>query len=209
MGDAPDGMDLQEELLEQFLRFDKLGMRREAREAVLNLVASVCGSNAEDAWTRDNLDRLPLNNASRIRHEIFQSVVFPSLKAKVERGDPEASYLLGKHFQNLISDSALHERIGYRSNTELFRDAYNSNPSSAKYGGAYLDSVIETLRYTFHEWPTGILIEHTNWRQELRGLRATLSLAMSLDRRGEYKGILAKWSQITDQYEDRLAEKGG
>ena len=180
-------------------------MRKEAKESALHLVASVCGSNAEEAWTRDNLHLLPLNRAGRIRHEIFQFIVFPPLKSGMERGEPEASYLLGKHIQNLYSDDALYRQIDYRSKTELFQEAYVGNPSSPQYRDAYLSSVLENLSFAFHEWPSGILIEHTDWQQELRELRAQISLAVSLDRSGEYEGLLAEWSQWTDQYEVRLA----
>ncbi len=127
----------------------------------------------------------------------------------MKRGEPEASYLLGKHIQNLYSDEALWKQIGYRSKTELFREAYDTNPSSARYREGYLGAVLADLGYTFHEWPSGILIEHTNWRQELGDLRGQISLAMSLDPSGEYESLLAEWCQILDQYEKRLAAKEG
>ena len=127
----------------------------------------------------------------------------------MERGEPEASYLLGKHAQNLYSDDALWKQIGYRSMTELFREAYDTNPSSSRYRSAYLGAILASLSYKFHEWPSGILIEHADWRQELRDLRGQISLAMSLDPDGENESLLAEWSQITDQYGKRLAAKDG
>lgn len=175
-----------EELFERFLRFDKLSIRKEAKESALDLVASVCGSNAEETWTQDNLHRLPLKGAGRIRHEIFEFIVFPSLKAGMERGEPEASYLLGKHVQNLYSDDALHKAVGYRSETQLFQEAYDANPNSPQYRNAYRGSVLDNLYFAFHEWPSGLPIEHTNWQQELRDLRGQISLAMSLDPSGEH-----------------------
>jgi len=209
MDDPPDRAENSKELFERFLRYEKLGMRNEAKKSALDLVASVCGSNSEETWTRDNLHQLPLNGAGRIRHEIFQYIVFPSLKAAMEQVDPEASYLLGKYVQNLYSDDTLWKQVGYRSKTELFREAYDASPNSPRYRGAYLAAVLADLGYTFHEWPSGILIEHANWRQELRDLRGQISLAMSLDLNGENASLLAEWLEITDQYEKQLAAKEG
>ena len=91
---------------------------------------------------------------------------------------------------------------------EFFCEAYNANPNSSLYESAYLGSLLQVLEYTFHEWPTGILIDHADWRNELDDLREQLSLAMSLDRNGEYVDLLAEWSQITEDYGKRLAARG-
>ncbi|WP_306114107.1 MULTISPECIES: hypothetical protein [unclassified Roseovarius] len=194
-----------EELFEQFLKFDALGMRKEAKRAVSALIKEVSDNAAKDRWTKVNLSRMPRNRASRVRHEIFKEIVFPSLKAAFDRGEAEASYLFGKYSQNLYSDRALFNQLDQRTALELFREAFDSDPSSTRYQSAYLGALLGLLRYSFHEWPTGILIDHDDWRKGLDGMRAQLSLARSLDRNSEYSGLFAQWFAYVDEYEARLS----
>jgi len=208
MKEPGDILQSTEGLLEEFLHFESLGLRNEAKRAVLVLVDTVASIEEKEAWTNANLKRLPLNRSNRIRHEIYKHIVFPSLKAALHRGEAEAYYLFGKYAGNLYSDRSLFKQVGERGAMEFFCEAYNANPNSSLYESAYLGSLLQVLEYTFHEWPTGILIDHADWRNELDDLREQLSLAMSLDRNGEYVDLLAEWSQITEDYGKRLAARG-
>lgn len=190
MTEPSENIHSTDQLLEQFLRFDALGLKREAKQAVLAIVEAVSGLDAKKTWVQNHLDRLPVNRASRIRHEIFEHIVFPALKAGFDRGDPEASYLLGKYSQNLSSKRALFEQMGGRSATDLFRAAFQNDSNSVRYRRAYLSSLIDELGYVFHEWPTGILIDHSDWHEGLRELRGELSAALSLDEEGTYDVVV-------------------
>ena len=194
-----------EELFEQFLKFDALGMRKEAKRAACALVKEVSDSTAKDRWTKSNLSRMPRNGARRVRHEIFKEIVFPSLKAAFDRGEAEASYLFGEYSQNLYSDRVLFNQLDQRTALDFFREAFASDPSSTRYQSAYLGALLGLLRYSFHEWPSGILIEPDNWRKGLAGLRAQLSHAQSLDRNSEYSDLFAQWFAYVDEYEARLS----
>ncbi|MEO9684003.1 MAG: hypothetical protein ABJF86_18640 [Tateyamaria sp.] len=172
--------------------------------AIIDAVPSL---DAKTVWTQNNLDRLPLNRTNRIRHEIYESIVFPVLKAKFGRDEPDASYLLGKYWQNLVTMRSLSEQMNHRSATDFFRIAFELEPSSVRYRHAYLTSLINDLNFTFHEWPTGILIDHTNWQEDIQRLKEQLSLAGSLDKDRRFSADLADWFEVSQQYETRLAEQ--
>lgn len=206
MTEPTENIHSTDQLLEQFLRSDALGLKRESRQAVLAIVDAVSSLDAKKTWVQNHLHRLPLNRASRIRHEIFEHIVFPVLKAGFDRSDPEACYLLGKYSQNLYSKRDLFEQLGGRFETDFFRTAFQHDSNSVRYRRAYLSSLIGELRFVFHEWPTGILIDHSDWHEALRELRGELSIALSLDDEGEYEALLAEWIENTEQYETRLTE---
>lgn len=193
-----------EELFEQFLRYDALGMRKKAQSAVFALIKDIPDDVAKDAWTKENLSRMPRNKAGRVRHEIFKEIVFPSLKKAFDRGDAEASYLLGLHSQNLHSDRTLHSQVDQCTELDFFRKAFESDANSTRYQSAYLGAVMDSLLYCFHEWPAGILIDTDDWRKGLESLREQLSLAQSLDRKNEFSGRITQWLSYIDEYETRL-----
>lgn len=204
MAEPTDDIQLADELLERFLHFEAIGLKEEATQTVLAIVDTLSSLEAMNAWTRNNLHRLPINKASRIRHELYERIIFPALKADFERGDPEASYLLGEHIQNLYSSHTLMEEIGQRSSRDFFRIAFQRDPSSVRYQRAYLGALISDLQFAFHEWPNGIIIDHKDWREGLSGVRDLLSLALSLDSDRAYYSLLSEWIENTDQYEKRL-----
>lgn len=137
MTDATDYIQSIDDLLDSFLEFDALGQRTEAKQAALAIVDAVSAFDAKVAWARRNLDRLPLNRNGRIRHEIYQGIVFPVLKAEFDRGNAEASYLLGKYWQNLIANRASYMQMGEPSARCFFRLAFQFEPSSERYQRAY------------------------------------------------------------------------
>ncbi|MDC0658751.1 hypothetical protein N6L27_12135 [Leisingera sp. SS27] len=197
-----------DDALEQFLRFDALGLRQKSKQAVLKLVEAVSSLEAKTVWTHNYLEQLPLNGSGRIRHEIYEDIVFPALQSGFDRGEAEASYLLGKYAQNLYARPALREQMEQRSEVDFFRLAFQGAPSSEKYRRAYLSSLMNSLRQDFHEWPTGILLDPAKpWRVALMDLKEELSIALSLDREGQFVALLGKWSEITEQYEKRLARR--
>jgi hypothetical protein len=198
---------LLEDLLEQYLRFDALGLKLKTTQAVLSLVDAVSCMEAKVSWTRDNLDRLPLNRQGRIRHEIFENIIFPGLLDGFKNGDSEASYLLGSYAQNLYANPSIFEQVSERSALDFFRIAFQYDTSSARYQHAYLSSIIKDLEYVFHEWPAGILIDPSNFSDALFELKGELSIALSLDRDKQYTTQLVEWREATEQYELRRAER--
>ncbi|NSY41132.1 hypothetical protein [Leisingera sp. ANG59] len=123
-----------DEKLDQFLRFDALRLKRKSKQAVLELVGAVSSLEAKKVWARKYLKRLPLNGAGRIRHEIYEVIVFPALKAGFDQGDPEATYLLGKYMQNLHERPTLLNQLEWRSAADFFRLAFQGAPSSDRTG---------------------------------------------------------------------------
>lgn len=207
MTEAKDYIQSIDDLLDSFLEHDALGKKTEAKQAALAIVDAVSDFDAKVAWTRRNLDRLPLNRACRIRNEIYQGIVFPALKAEFDRGDAEASYLIGKYWQNLIANSARYTQMGEPPARDFFRLAFECKPSSHRYREAYLNAVVSGLKYTFHEWPTGILIDHSNLQDELLQLKEEFDLVQSQDKDRKFAADLVEWIEATKQYERRLAKR--
>ena len=200
-------MSPQEDLFEHYVRLTALGMRQEAKEVVAKIVASVSDSDEQERWTSKHLDQLPTNGKGCIQYDLYRYIVFPSLRRAFDRGEAEASYLLGNYWNNLVSDQRLFEQAERRGRTDFFRIAFSADPSSERYRSSYLGAIISNLEYAYHEWPTGILIDpDEDWRQELADLESQLVLATSLDKNGTYTDFIAKWSREKDEYAVRLAK---
>ncbi|WP_432201219.1 hypothetical protein ACRAQ7_03105 [Erythrobacter sp. W53] len=197
------------DLFADFLHADAQGLRVDAKRAATALVNSVSTQDDKIAWTLANLERLQTNGASRIRHEIYEGIVFPALKARFECGDPEASYQLGRTWQNFISKPCFTEELGWYSAEDFYRIAYQKEPGSLRYERALLERLLEKLAYLFHEWPAGILIDHRQWRDEIISLREDIDFASSIDRSSDHAEALSEWAIMTDQYRDRLDKRDG
>lgn len=205
MHQQTENMKTSEKLLASLLEFERLGLRVKAKEAAYALIEALPSLNDKDAWTRANLHTLPTNGQSRIRHEIYDGIVFPALRAGYERNDPEAFYLLGKTWQNFISGDVFAKQIGFHSSEFFFERAYQVDPSSERYKRAFLGALIVKFDYLFHEWPSGILINHDNWPAELVELKSNIELASSLDESGQHVEDIREFLEKTNIYSDRLS----
>lgn len=194
-------------LLASYLEFERLGLKVKAKEAIQAILDSVPTLADKDAWTRAYLERLPKNGASRVRHEIYRDVVFPALWARFENDDAEASYLLGKTCDNFISDTSLSKRVGSHAPIDFFERAYMSDPSSKRFRLGFLTELFRGFVYLFHEWPTGILVDHANWAAELQDLKAEIELARVLDEENMYIANLNEFTEMVKSYIDRLSDR--
>ncbi|MEM8978836.1 MAG: hypothetical protein AAGD04_05090 [Pseudomonadota bacterium] len=206
MAETIDNTQSSNVLLVSFLEFERLGLKKDAKQAALAIVDAVSTYDDKVAWTRNNLHKLQFNRGGRIRHEIFAGIIFPVLKAEFENGDAEASYLLGKYWSNLFSIPAHYLQMGEPTSGDFFRIAFQIEPSSDRYRQAYLDALVSGLRYAFHEWPSGILIDHSNWQGEMCELREEFAQVESLDTDGKYAVEITAWIIATEQYEKHLME---
>lgn len=192
-------------ILALYLEFDRQGLRGKVKEAVRTPVDVISKNNAQDAWTRKYLQELPINKHSRIQHEIYRGIVFPALRVRFELGEPEAHYLLGLYWNNFVSSSEFTDQIGHFSREEFYERAYLVKPEEERYRTRYLDAIMDRLEFVFHEWPSGVLIDHENWSGELSVLRNDIDLASVLDIGRIHARRLKEFTSMATAYRRRLA----
>ena len=146
-------MDL--DLYNKFLAAAAIGCKRDAAQAVAAFVASFAGDAERESWTREFL--ATHTYSARVRHEIYAEVIFPVLIDGASHGDAWSLYWLAGTAQNHYSDRRLSERIGFRTELGLLKEAYAIQPEQDEVRRALLTAVLAFLDHATHEWPAVIL----------------------------------------------------
>jgi hypothetical protein len=187
---------LDETLYAKFLAARKAGLRDEAKVAISQFVESFAGFAEKEAWTRQFLSTLP--PGERVRHELYERVIFPVLLAGHDRLDPWSIYWLGETAQNLYRAWPLYKQLGAPPIQRLFKEAYALAPSSAEIRQGLLRDLLRGFDYMAHEWPSGILYAageplETQHREALQDIQ----LARSIDDNGAH-------AQKIDDFEQKV-----
>lgn len=189
---------------DHFKKFETLldaGRKVDAKRALEEFLASASSESDKENWVFANLPNLKLNRASRIRHEVFEEIVFPVLLRGFQQGYPWHQYWLGRLEQNLITSKRHWSAVGYISDTELFRRAYLQESENDEYRKALLYSIMRKLDFCDHEWPAGLIGVES--KQDFDELDADIAFADHLDREGTYSESLAEIAQHVSEYRQR------
>ncbi|WDA40218.1 hypothetical protein [Erythrobacter sp. BLCC-B19] len=198
---APD-----ERLYEEFLRWQSLGAKAKATAALRAFLDSFPDFAAKAKWTNANLEKLHTNRHARIRHELFEEVIFPVLISRIEAGDPEAMFQLARHDQNLFGATHLWKQMEYVSPRELLQRAHEAAPHEDRYRKALLQDLVGAFNYLDHEWPLAILVDAREpdvWDT----LSELISKARILDMEGAMADRLAEFEDRVRQYRARISAK--
>ncbi|MBI1494434.1 hypothetical protein [Halocynthiibacter styelae] len=181
---------------QDYLRYNKLGLRKEAGKSVLCFLETISSFSEKEKWTRENLLTCPKNGAGRIRHEIYEGVVLPVLLKGYQSNDPEYIYLLAMSYQNLIACRDVHQRLVYVPKLELLKKAHSLAPDEQRYEKALLDELMEALWFCDHEWPAGLLGDN----YPFAALWNDIAMARELDKTDIYADRLNELSDRLEQY---------
>ncbi|WP_162617529.1 hypothetical protein [Yoonia maritima] len=185
---------------QDFLKYERLGLRDEAQKSVLLFVKSVSSFADKEIWTHANLLSVERNRSFQIRHEIYDVIAYPVLLEGYKRDDPECLYLMGMTFQNLIYYMKQPLGISWCDREDLLKRAYFSEPSSGKYRTALLSALMDKFRDCDHEWPVGILGDVFPFSE----LKQDIVLALKLDKRSQCADRISEFSDRVDQYIERI-----
>lgn len=193
------------EYFEQYLACDARGQKSAASTAVRAFIASFESELEREHWVRANLPVLRKNRHSRIRHELFEQLVFPVLKRGAENDDVDSLLWLGKLIQNLYTSARLSAELGDPTDTSLFRRAVEISPQHVEARRLLLDAEVEWLASCMHEWPT-ILMGNTAANLDgCRELHEELATLRKMDVQRAYVEFLNDFEGKLRDYEARLS----
>ena len=141
----------------EFKEYEEKGLKKQASSSVRAFIASFENGNEIEEWVWKYLPELETNRHSRIRHEIFQELVYPVLKRGYEQDDFSSTLWLGKLAQNLYQAQQLHEELAWATELSLFNKCYEIDPKNDEARLLLLKAMVAMLEYSEHEWPSGIL----------------------------------------------------
>lgn len=145
---------MRQELYHKFVALNTSGRKEEAKAALQEFLASFQTAEEKRAWVHDFLEHGAYGH--RIRHELYEQLVFPVLLDGYNRQEARSLYLLAKTAQNLYAARSLHAQIGRKTEQQLLREVYDLTRDE-EVGQNLLRANLRWFDYCQHEWPAGIL----------------------------------------------------
>ena len=194
----------------RFLCFQDAGQKKQATKPLRHFIASFEDSKDIEKWVWANLNQLATNtNAhSRIRHEIFCELVYPTLKAGYGADDFTSTLWLAKLSQNLYQAPNIHQELAWVSEMALLYQCHALKPTDNEASRLLLKGIVKFLQYSEHEWPSGILYGKDGATlAQCEEIAAEVELALSLDKNTEYTVFLKRYTKKLAQYQAELKQK--
>ena len=193
------------ELYEQFISLKEMGRRAEAKVVLDEFIASFQSFGEKAVWVRAFLERQEFED--KIRHEIYEQLVFPVLLEGYSRKDVWSVFNLAKTSQNLYAAKSLHAVVEFRSEFQFLIEAYELEPTEQvrKY---LLDRQIRGFHYSQHEWPAGILYGSNGASlDECDEILQEVTAARILDRENVRSLFLTEFEAKVKEYKSRLSQR--
>lgn len=193
---------MKSELYAQFIALKNSGKKSEAKCVLDEFIASFQSFEEKALWVREFLDSQEFDH--KIRHEIFQQLVFPILLNGYSRADAWSIFNLAKTAQNLYDNKTLHAKIGFQSDWQLLAEAYNLQPNEPT-RKQLLEAHIRGFLYRQHEWPAGILAGANGANlDECEAILQEVSFARELDSDSLHAAFLNEFEKKVEAYKARL-----
>lgn len=193
------------ELYEQFLFFKNCGRKAEAKVAVDAFTSSFNSMEETREWVYAFL--ATAKHRHKVRHEIYQRLIYPVLLEGYVRGDVQCILWLAETEQNLYAVKSVHASLKDKTGFALCREAYGLAPN-AKIGRKLLQKLIRWFDYAQHEWPSGILYGMDGAdAHQCQEILEEVEFASKLDLDDEYTAYLADFKSKVLEYLKRREER--
>lgn len=166
-----------EAAVRSYLEAARLGLRPHLRKAVQALIAASPAGPARDAWVMRTLPRLLAAHprAGRLPQDLFDGLIWPSLKNAALKGDVQAWLWLDLHQPLSVSQ---HEELGLEGGYPCLMRAWQLDPIHRPTQERLLAAILRWFDHVTHEWPVGLV--GVGDLAELVELRADAALARHL-----------------------------
>lgn len=192
---------MKQEYFDEYLKYEQLGIKAKEKECMERFINSFETYDEKEAWTIEYLPKLKTNGNSRIRHELFEKIIFPVLLEGYYNRNVKSMVWMVRTIRNLYQNKQLWEKTNYVLGWDLIRECYKIEPDNNDVTDLYLEIMIDAMRFRIHEWPFGILIGNTfAAKDECRKLLEEIPLVRKLDRNQEYTGFIAEYENIVNEY---------
>jgi len=178
-----------------FLKLKSQGLRKQAQACIPSIIADY------NAQPNDNFvfQLIEDSDGDKIHPDFFKAIVYPALKSRI-KNDPEAIRALIKIFQNVYQDASIHKELEDVTKEQLLRRLIAICPNDQLAKKELIEYLVEWLRYTIHEWPSGILYGANGASMdECNEILLAIGELRTLDLDGTY-------SELTKSVEDKMIE---
>ena len=150
-------------------------------------------------WSKEFLENTEYGH--KIRHELYENIIFPVLRNGYDNNDPWSLYWLAKTIRNVYGSERMMSLIDNKSDFALMKEYYKLTKSD-EICLELLSRTMSSIGYTMHEWPIGIVMGHLESLDELLN---KIEYARTLDLGNKYTESLRETEKIVYSEKKRLA----
>ncbi len=183
----------------QYKTLKDSGRRTDATTALGSFIASFADGDEKIAWTRWYLESEHVGH--KIRHELYEHVIFPVLQEGYKKHDPWSLRWLARTPQNLYQCERLWKLVDWKTQYAFLKEVVLLCPDDEVARQELLMKMIDRFRYCVHEWPAGILYgidgATTAQCEEILG---EIALARQLDREQRFTAFFSDFEEKVVEY---------
>lgn len=185
------------ELFERFTQLVHSGRRKEAAVYIRGFVSSFTDLSEKIEWAKQYLEgQAP---REKIRHELYEGVIFPALMESYRRAEPWGIRWLARTMHNLFQAQLLWQQVGFKTESTLLQELLAICPTDEAARQELLSAHIEGFTYAVHEWPAGILYGHDGATlDQCEEIKSDIAYARKLDEHCMH-------SEFLDDFQEKLA----
>jgi len=195
-----------------FLSYQSQGLKEKATETITKFINSFENDEEKELWVLEYLPKFEPNiyGTLRLRHELFEEIVFPVLLAGYNNKNVELMLWLAKLCQNLYQNEKIWEKINFKPEAVIIEECYNLDPDNEVIREKLLGLKIYQIDYHIHEWPAGILYGHNGATiDECNILLDEIPLIRKLDTNKEHQEFIQDYEDKIKEYMERMEVKWG
>lgn len=182
------------EYYRKFKEAQSKGLKAASKENILLFINSFSSFSGKEKWVIENLKHESFGY--KMRHELYESIVFPVLLKGYKSNDPWSIYWLAKTMQNIYQSTDFHIQIGGKTDIQLLELSLDLEPHNIETRFALLESKIRGFEYAIHEWPSGVLYAPN---ETLEDFIADLKFTKKLDVENQFSNFFYEVEAIIEQ----------
>lgn len=196
------------EKYDKYLTLTEEGLKKQAKILLDEFIGSFSNFEEKAKWTFEFLPGLTKNRGCRIRHELYEKIIFPVLLVGYRNHDINSMLWIAKTINNLFSSRILWEEIGNKTDVEIIEECYRIDPFNEEINETFLELKIRFISYSQHEWPCGILFGMNGASlEECLEMKNELPFIKLLDKEKKYEKYIGDYESKLDVYINRLKNK--
>ena len=182
------------------------GQRAAATTVLLQFIESFTDFESKTTWVRWYLGHERWEH--RIRHEIYEHLVFPVLLHGYRTGQLWCLHWLIRTIANLYTREHLWAQIDRKAELDLREELVTRVPEDARARRELVDCFIEAFRYMAHEWPAGILYGHDGaTADQCLEILADAQRALQLDVEQRHHTFIHDFADKVRIYQQRMSHE--
>lgn len=185
----------------KYKHYEEKNLKKESTKYINAFISSFNDEEEIYSWVWSYL----LDAKDKTRYEIFRDLIYPTLKKGFIENDFKSILWLGHFEQHLYGIAYIDNYFIGKNKSYFYKKCHTIDPNNKEVQNLLLETLIQRLQYSIHEWPSGILygINGATYDECLE-IESDLSLAKKLDKKQEYFSFLKDFENKLLAYKYKL-----